>query len=280
MTSFDNRIVTLEINIGGKARTYTTNYPNYYFNIVAKGMKYSNPLQNNAEISISNLKKEDRNYILTETSPFNLNTSPKSVSLYAGRESYGQSLIYTGNIVSSRVSQPPDVTISLRCLTGDYNKRKVIARTKSAKSKLSDIAQSVANDLNLRLNFSAEDKDISNYNFTGSIIREVNLLSDLSNIDAFIDDDSLVVKQSNLPLPSVSRVLNVNTGLVGIVDVTERGARVVFLLDNITKVGGLLSLESLQNPSLSGDYIIYKLGFDISSRDTPFYYVAESKRLI
>lgn len=280
MNEFDPRVVTLVIEINGMSKTYSSNGFQNSFSITAKGMKYANPLQNEAEITITNLNQQDSDTILTETSPFNLNTGQKIVYLYAGRESYGTSLIYKGNIVSSRVSQPPDITITLRCLTGDYEKSRVISRTKTATAKLSDIAKSIADDLNMQLDFTATDKDISNYNFTGSVLREVNLLSQLSNIDAFIDDDSLVVKQSSIPIPSVTKIVNVNTGMIGIVDITERGMRVIFLLDNFSRVGGLLRLSSVINPTVDGDYIIYKLGFDIATRDTPFYYIAEAKRLV
>ena len=55
-------------------------------------------------------------------------------------------------------------------------------------------------------------------------------------------------------------------------------AKVKMLLDNQTRLGGGLRITSNIYPAVNGEYVIYKLGFQISSRDTPFYYIAEAAR--
>lgn len=272
--ALDPRIVELGIEINGVLQVYNT------LKINAVGVKFANANQNECEVRISNLDKETRDYILTQTSPFNNNRTPKTLILYAGRQSYGAAQIYTGTISSVRVSQPPDVTIALKCLTGNYAKGIVLSRSGTASSSLSDLARQIAQDLNVNLNFQANDKQISNYSFTGSTLRQVDVLGELSDVDAYIDDNSLIVKQSSLPLESVTKVINLDTGMIGIPDITERGLNVTYLLDNTSRVGGMLSVTSVMYPIVNGNYIIYKLGFDISNRDTPFYYIAEAKRIV
>ena len=101
MTSaIDPRIITVSITVGGKTKIYTAS-GSTPFNISATGTKYANALQNEATITITNLDKATQDYILSETTPFNLSTSPKTVTLLAGRQSYGTAQIYTGNIISS-----------------------------------------------------------------------------------------------------------------------------------------------------------------------------------
>jgi hypothetical protein len=44
------------------------------------------------------------------------------------------------------------------------------------------------------------------------------------------------------------------------------------------KLGGTLTLDSVQNPSLNGYYTIYRTGFEIATRSEPFYDVIEATR--
>ena len=101
----DPRIVRLSLEVNGKIKVYENLF------IAAVGVKYANPLQDEAEITIYNLDKATQDYILTETSPYNANRTPKTVILEAGRQSYGTSVIYIGNIIYSSVTQPPDVGV-------------------------------------------------------------------------------------------------------------------------------------------------------------------------
>lgn len=267
----DPRLVQVSIEVNGQINTYDEIY------IKATGTKYANPLQNEAQITITNLDKVTQDYILTETSPFNPNRTPKVLKLYAGRESYGTTLIYSGNIVSTLVSQPPDVTITLKCLTGNYNKGTVLARNKPGIATLQEIAAGIAQDTNTILNFQATNKNISNYTFNGSSLDQVALLGAAGTV-AFVDDDILVVKDQGIPIRGASRILDSASGMVGIPEITEQGIRVKYLLDNVSRLGGGLDIVSEVYPAINGSYVIYKLGFEISNRDTPFYYIAEAAR--
>lgn len=274
MQQLDERIVRVGIEVDGVLRVYQSP-----LKIIATGMKYANALQNEAEVKIANLDKNVIDYILTETSPFNLNKTPKRVTIEAGRVSTGVTQIFIGNIVSSSVGQPPDVELTLKCLTGNYDKGNIISRSQPGIAQLSQISQQVAGDLNVTLDFQATDKQISNYTYSGGALKQVEKLNDTGQVNAYIDDGVLVVKNLNLPLPGVITVLNLSTGMIGIPELTEQGIRVKFLLDGQTTLGGLLRVESIQEPAANGDYVVYKLGFEISTRDTPFYWIAEGKRL-
>lgn len=273
MQALDPRVIKVGIEVNGKVDFYED------ILIRATGSKYANSLQNEAEISITNLDKVTQDYILTQTSPFNLNRTPKTVTLYAGRQSYGTTLIYRGNVFTSSISQPPDITITLRCLTGNFIKGTILSRYQPGFTTLSQIAKAVAQDTNTILNFQASNKNIANYTFSGGALDQVNYLGQLGDINAFIDDDILIVKDKGIPISGVSRDLNSNTGMIGIPEFTEQGIRVKYLLDNISRLGGRLNITSTMYPAVNGTYVIYKLNFDISNRETPFYYIAEAARL-
>lgn len=270
----DPRLVTLTIDVNGVSQTFDTLY------ITANGTKYANPLQNECEIVIANLDRSTQDYILTQTTPYNLNKTPKTVTLKAGRQSYGTATIYVGNIISSTVSQPPDVKITLKCLTGNFLKGTILSTNQSGSATLSRISQQIAQDAgNLRLNFQATDKNIANYSYTGSALGQIDLLATMGGLNVFIDDNTLVVKNMLVPLTGAYQVLNAENGMIGIPVFTEQGIKVKFLLNNQTTLGGAIQIVSQRYPAANGVYVIYKLGFEIANRETPFYYIAEAARI-
>lgn len=84
----------------------------------ASGTKYANATQNECSETISNLRRETRDFLLTETSPFNQNRTPKRLVVEVGRISTGLFKVYTGDIISAQPSSPPDVDIVLKSKTG------------------------------------------------------------------------------------------------------------------------------------------------------------------
>jgi hypothetical protein len=273
MQEIDPRLVRIGIEVDGALKLYED------LQIMASGTKYANSLQNECEVSIANIDKATRDYILTETSPFNQNKKPKKLIVEAGRKSYGYTRIFVGDITNSNISQPPDITVKLKALTSNFSKGDVIARSQPAQTSLKNIAGQVAKDLGLSLDFQALDKSISNYSFSGGAYKQVDRLGDAGAVNAYVDDDVLIVKDWNVPLKSRTRILNLDSGMIGIPELTEQGIKVKFLLDNQTAIGSALDVTSKIYPTLNGQYAIYKLGFDIANRDTPFYYTAEAKRI-
>lgn len=268
----DPRIVQIGIEYNGQLKLYSD------LAIYATGTKYANANQNECEVKIFNLNKDTQNSIVTQATPFNLNRTRKQLVVNAGRKSYGASRIFSGNIISAIPSDRPDISVTIRALTGNFAKGTIISGTQSGLAQFSQIAASVAQSLGLPLNFQAQDKQVGNWNFSGAATKQVDNLGKIGNVNAFIDDDTLVVKEALLPLTGRTRILNVTSGMVGDPKPTEFGIQVKFLLDNQTKLGGGLDLRSEAYPILNGTYIIYKLSFDIATRDTPFYWIAEARR--
>jgi len=272
-TMLDERIVSISIEVNGKIKTYENLF------ISATGVKYGNPLQNECEITIYNLDRATQDYILTETTPYNFNKTRKTLILKAGRKSYGTTVIFVGNIVYSSVTQPPDVGVTLKCLTSNYLKTTVITRNQPATTTLEQITSAIAQDLGVRAQFQATNKTIGNYNFAGASLQQLELLAAMGQLNVFIDDDTLVVKDAGTALRSTVRDLSASTGLIGIPEFTERGVRVKFFIDNKTVLGGSINLHSEKYPSANGVYVIYQLGFIITNRLTPFYYIADCFRI-
>lgn len=272
MQKLDERVVRISIQVDNRVRTYEDLY------IKASGVKYGNANQNECTVTIFNLNKETRNEILTSTSPYNNNQTPKILSLFAGRQSTGVFLVYSGDITISQIGQPPDIPIVLKCATQNFQKGNVISRSASSNAQLSQISINVANDLGLTLNFQATDKQIANYQFNGGALNQVDVLGETGGVDAFVDDNNFIVKNRNQELSNSITILNKGSGMIGIPETTEQGIKVKFLITTQVFVGGLLRVESVLYPQTNGDYVIYQLGFEIANRDTEFYWVASAKR--
>jgi hypothetical protein len=270
----DPRIIKVSLEVNGRIKTYSTP-----FYIQATGTKFANSLQNESNIIIANLDRETQDYILTETTPYNRNNTIKSITVEAGRQSYGTAIIYTGNIIYSSLSQPPDVGITLKCLTGNFLKTQVVGVSQSGQATTQQISASVANLTGLILRYEATTKNISNYNFSGSGINQIAELNNLGGINAYQDDGVLVVKDAGVPLRNTLKIVSPSTGMIGIPEFTEQGIKVKFLLDNRVLIGGLIRIQSNIYPAANGEYVIYKLSFEICTRDTPFYYIAEAQRI-
>lgn len=273
MSELDPRIVKVSIEVDGLLKTYEG------LAVWASGTKFGNENQNEAEIRIANLDKITRDFILTETSPFNKNRRPKRIILEVGRVSTGTFKLFEGSITAATISQPPDIILTIKALTGNYAKGDVIAVTQASQAKLSKIAEEVAQGLGLALEFQATDKNIANYSFSGGRLNQIIKLSQSGDVNAFIDDGTLVIKNWNVPLRNRVRVLDLGSGMIGIPEINEQGVKAKFLVDNQTVLGGAIQITSELNPAANGTYDIYKLDFDISSRDVPFYFIAEAKRL-
>lgn len=274
MAQLDPRVVKLSIDVGdGQIKVYDTQ-----FQISAFGTKYANQLQNEAQIILENIDRDTQDYILTATSPYNLDYKPKYVKLEAGRESYGTSVIYEGNIIICALTQPPDIGIVLKCMTGNYTKGSMVSRIQGGRAQLDVIMQQIAADMGVMLDFQATNKTIPNYQYAGPANGQLSVINSYGGINAFIDNGVLICKDGFIPLKGAFTEVSAETGMIGIPTFTEQGVRVKFLIDKQTRIGGGIRINSKRYPAVNGDYVISKLGFEVTSRDVPFYYVADCVR--
>ncbi len=290
MQALNDRIVSVTIQVGTAFNTYSTEVSTGQnkqpasaigLAITASGTKFANSMQAECDVTIANLKQETRNYILTQTSPQNPNRVPKKIFINAGRVSYGTSLIYQGEILSATPSQPPDIILSMKCLTLNFQGGNLVSNTQPSPVLLSNVAQSIANNVGIPLLFEANDRTLGTYSFTGAAKDQINRLNSMGNVTAYVDNGVLVVKNFNVPLKNLPpRIISAAQGnMIGIPEVNEFGVKVRVLLDNYTTLGSKIQVISELNPAANGTYVIYKLGFEISSRDTPFYWNIEAQNI-
>lgn len=270
--AFDDRIVRVSIEVRGQLHVYEG------MAIIATGNKYDTPQKNDCTIRIANLAKDVRDYIVTATSPFNPDATKKKLILEVGRKSTGTFVLFSGEIVSALVTQPPDIWLELKCLTGSFDSGNVVSNSQPANTNLSTIAKQVADSMGLTLLFEATDKKISSFSYTGGASGQIQKLAEAGGVNAYADNDKLVVKNRNTPLANSVRLIDIDSGMVGVPNFSEKGVKVTYLIAGETHLGGTIKIDSKINPSVSGAYVVYKLGFNVTSRDVPFYYTAEGAR--
>lgn len=272
-SQLDLRRIRIGIEILGRINWYEG------LRVKVNGTKYANPTQNDCTVTVTGLNMATRDFLLTETSPFNQNRTPKRLIVEVGRVDTGLFQLFVGDIVSAEPGPPPELDLTIKAKTQNAQSGNVISTSAGAMIALSELSKRVASDLGLSLDFQAQEKNIANYTHSGSALAQVKRLQEMGGVSAFIDDNLLIVKDASSALANRVRVLSKDTGMVGIPKGTERGVNVQFLIDPETTLGGALRIQSELNKALNGDYIIEQLAFDAQSHDTPFFYTAQATRI-
>lgn len=262
---FDDRILQLGIEVNGQLLVYEG------ANIAVKFTKTTDSKQNDINASISNLLTETVDYLVTETSPWNPNAKPKIITCLAGRMSTGVERVFTGDITSAIPSPPPDRTLQMKARTQDSAKYKFASVNSPKTIQLSELSKKIADSYQLKLQFEATDKTVSNYLYNGPLAKQIKKLELVGDIDAYIDDDVLVVKDLGKGIKGEVRVISISTGMVGVPSLDEKGVKVRVLFDPTIKLGQQIEIQSEINKAANGQYVIYQMDGSLMSRGQDWY---------
>lgn len=273
MSDIKQRRIRVGIEINGRLQVYEG------MSIQASGTKYANPLQNECTVIIGGLSPDTRNYILTQAGPFEQKTTVSRLTVEVGREGGNMFLLYSGDIIEVEIGLPPDLELTIKAKTNNGNQARVVISQGRERASLSSIAREVAKNNGIDLDFQAQDKQIGNYMYSGSPAKQVQDLQRAGQVAAFVDDNKLIVKDRDKALRGRRRILNENSGMVGLPRAKDQGVEVTYLVDGESLLGGQLTIESRFNPALSGDYVIDQLKFDVRTHSDEFFYIANCRRL-
>lgn len=266
--SIDPRLIRVGLEIDGQLQRYDG------LRIKASGTKYTDPTQNDATITITGLKGSTRDHILSACDPYKSNPKPPRAVLEVGRESLGYFVLYVGDITEAELSVPPDVDLIIKCKTNNQNNAKVVSVSAGERTTLRQLAEQCASNNELGLVFEALNRNIANYRFLGSAAAQIRDLQRVGNVDCFIDDRQLFVKNRDATLKDRVRILSMSSGMVGVPKATDKGVQVQYLVDAESQLGGTLRLDSKMNRSLNGDYSISELKFEVDTHGDAFFYTA------
>lgn len=249
-----------------------------------------------AKISIANLSKPDIEYLSTYTSRFVDPAKQKKINIIAGYESTGAGMIFSGDIVSAMPEGLPDTWLNIEAKSNYHNQTNIINYSIN-NAKTQDIAQNIATQYGLALDWrSKSQKLIDCLNISGAKSRLLNELNKLDNFRAYIDNGVLRVvdkdeeppKESQTPKTFNSNIsdtkktgyvklINADSGLIGIPKIDEYGVVVKILIDPSINLGDWFKLESRLYPAINGFYQIYEMVYDFASREPQFYIELKGK---
>lgn len=271
MAGFDPRILNVELEFDDGSLIYGD--PLY---IKVQGSKTIASLQNTATITIGNLTKEHRDYIMSNCNQvLQSQYKIRKVRVTAGRQSVGSWQVYEGDIISASLSQPPDIMLTLRCATMARDKTNFWTYSNTGPITLGQIAQDFANVMGLNLNIDpavSASQTVPRFTFNGQPVGMLTRISEMFNVKAYTDDNSIIIKPWTEALTNQIVLVSSDSGMVGIPEFTEYGIKVKTLVDKSVKLGGALRLTSTMVPVMNADYVITRIDYSLATRETEFYY--------
>ena len=279
-----NRIVRFGFEQENNIRWYDTGASQYnnQLAITAQGSKYISSVQANATVTIFNLNNDIRNYISRNLPIWNvgrqLNTPVqlKRFILQIGRVDKPTQFItiYSGYIITAQSSNPPDISFTFTCNSATFLSYKIISidvQNQSYGTIASLAAKALGKTLNMPYNYG--DIYSSRFIYTGDGSGFIDRFRALG-FDVFVDNDLLnVFPQKNNFLGNRIRVINSRTGLIGTPNNATPFVEVSVLMDvNVINLYDLFKVESYYNDTLNGTYRCLGIEFNLSSRETAFYW--------
>ena len=234
-----------------------------------------------AQISIYNLTMNDINH-LTLFSPFFGAKKKNQVKILAGYDG-DLATIFEGDVWQALpIKQGADIILNIKGVKGLFGGKKItskVIKNKEKKIPLKTVCNEVAGWLDLPLKFLAtNNKVIDTFVHTGSLTEAIKKLNSVGDIVAFEEDGYLKVLDSKNPKGTGTRIINENSGMVGIPAIDHMGATIKIFMDNTVKLGDKVKLESKLIPSANGDYYVYSITHDGSLREQQFYSTLKCRR--
>jgi hypothetical protein len=262
--AFDPRIVRVGISINNDLQIFEG------LDIRIQGQKFASTESSACLIKISNLTRTQKNFIMTTASPMTISNNPNRmpIPVTVGRQSYGTFRLFEGTCWASGVTEPPDIGILLQSTTQNLSASLMNSVNLGALSSLQTISQSIANMYGLTLNFTAAEKQVANFNYTGGLQSAINKLARCADVRVHIDNKVLNVFNIGSTRGGIQPfVLSLQNSMVGIPEATQSGVKARMLIRPEPQIGGPITINSLINPAVNGSYFISTMNFNIASRD-------------
>lgn len=284
--AFDDRLVTVDIDAGDQQFSFDQSYY-----ILATGTKFTDGSIGEAAVRIDNIDKKTRDYLVNKTSPWNPQRSYVNLTLSVGRKSKGTFVLFTGQCRASNPSQPPDIGLTFTALAMGAQLGNIGSLSGGATNTLRAICVQIAAQLPNPMTGQAGipldypnyvvSPQIQNYSFNGPLIKQIDKINALGYVDAAIDNNTLTVRNRGQgTMNTAPKIISRTTGMVGVPEVNELGVRVTVLIYEELKGFDQVTIQSLLNAAANGTFYIYQLGFEVASRETPFYWLAETRPFV
>lgn len=249
-------------------------------------------VQNTASVQLTNINTSLREQLLSQFSALQQASGARGqtqgppyieITIDAGynnnQGSGGQAsgaLVFDGAVVKvTPGSGPPNVGFTIECSAQQYDRQQYQMDQAPPQTTFLNYVKWASKQMGLTADPICEsqwnDYVITNPSVANDVVSK--LLWDIQTVRprvvAFIENQQLIVRDLNQVM-SVSDIVQV-TEFIGIPQWTEWGAEFQTLFDPRLHFPSAVQLNSVMNPSLNKQYVIYSLEYDLASRDTPFY---------
>lgn len=266
----NNRVCFIEIETNERGKREMKRLDGLAFR--AKVSRKRGAILSEANISIANLKRSDIEYLTTYMSPYINPSVRKSINVYAGYDTTGYGRIFTGDIYKALPSDVPDTWLNIEAKSLFYQNRVPVSYCVSNVT-MQEAGKSVANQLGFEFDWQADSqKRIDVFNFRGSKAQLIEKYNSFGDVIAFEDNGKLRVQNKTSKRKSGQiKLISKETGMIGIPEPDQFGVKVKCLLDPSLACGDWIKVKSERLKSVNGEYQIYTLDFDITSREQAYY---------
>lgn len=246
-------------------------------------------IQNRANIEVTGMTTEMREGLLSQFTAWNKRLVDSAqiegkyarVTIEAGYSQEGKedlSIVFVGDVVLvDPVSLPPDIGVRITAFSRQIDKTRWVSSVAPAKMTFYNLVAWAAEQMGFGTNFVCEtsynDREIENparsMHIVGSLVIYIQDLYK-PDVAAFIDDDVLIVKDRN-KIVTRSSLVPLNKFVGGPPSWTEWGVDFVTFFNPAIRLAGGVTLTSLMNPGVNGNYVLTSLEYDLTSRERAFY---------
>lgn len=237
------------------------------------------PARDNAKISITGINQEDLEALTFLAFRPMTYAQNNKVSVYAGDEKEGLSLVFMGDIVTSvpNYNAAPDVVLEIDAMAGYYaGLLAVPPYTFKGSIPVSSILQEICQKARFVFVNEGETKSVLNPYLKGSPIQKIITLANNYNLNIVVSGETVTLKPSQGDRQVVS-VLNKDSGMIGYPDFTANGIRVKSEYLPTVNVGDLIKVESIV-PKATGLWSVISVNHSLGAHmdNAPWFTTIEA----
>lgn len=222
------------------------------------------PARDNAKISITGITQEDLEALtFLAFRPLTFAQNNK-VSVYAGDEKEGVSLVFMGDIVTSapNYNAAPDVVLEIDAMAGYYaGLLAVPPYTFKGSIPAASVLEQICKEAGFIFVNTGETKSVLNPYLKGSPVQKIISLANSYDLNIVLDGETLTLKPAGGNTQTIA-ILDASSGMVGYPDFTSNGIKVKSGFLPQVQVGNLIEVKSIV-PKASGRWQIVSLGHSL-----------------
>lgn len=284
-----NRVGHIELDVGnGKFKSFKGLDFKFDVSKIAGG-----GVENYAKIGLLGLSRNTVNDLSTYLSVANQTKKPRMIKVYAGYEQTGEQLIFAGDMIFAKPSQPVDNWLNIDAQVAGWLRGEIVSITEDGIENtitLKALIEGIAKEFNMDVVYLCKKDDeylnirVRTFDCNGNfydIIKRFNTLSPYIKASVEFSTNSKrgnsyaihVYKYILAPEEASSRIfkLNYKTGLIGVPQFTYPSVSFKILMNPYIHIMDYVRLDSVLIPNAGGIFNIRSIRYTGHFRGTPWY---------